>query len=67
MQNKRRLLRVPEAHRYILKTHGIRLSEKTLRQWVFLRKVASTRIGGMVFIQADSLDEMVREVPAIPR
>ena len=67
MRNRRRLLRVPEAHRYIQETHGIRLAEKTLRQWIYQRKVASTRVGGMVYIQADSLDAMVREVPARQR
>jgi hypothetical protein len=63
----KRLMRVPEAHRYLQMAHGVRLSEKTLRQWVFLRKVASTRVGGMVYIQAESLDEMVQESPAIQR
>lgn len=70
MQKQRRrlrLLRVPEAQSYIQETHGVRLSEKTLRQWILLRKVAVTKVGGLVFIQRNSLDLMVREIPATIR
>jgi hypothetical protein len=65
MRNRKRLMRVQEAHRYLKDVHGLPVSEKTLRQWVFQRKVAITKIGGMLFIQVDSLDGMIRETPAV--
>jgi hypothetical protein len=65
MRTRKRLMRVPEAHRYLKDVHGLPVAEKTLRQWVYHRKVAVTKIGGMLFIQVDSLDGMIHETPAV--
>jgi hypothetical protein len=67
MQKKLKLLRVPQAREYMHEARGVNLSERTLRQWILLRKIDVTKIGGMVFVSTDSLDSMIKLIPAIER
>lgn len=56
----RGLLRVPQAAQYL---DGA-VSQTTLRQWIWHRRVESVRIGGCVFIPKLALDRMIVRTPA---
>jgi hypothetical protein len=55
-----RLHRIPSAVEYL---NGV-ISEKTLRQWVWRRRIPVVRIGGAVCIAEDVLDGLREDVPA---
>jgi excisionase family DNA binding protein len=57
---KRRFYRIPRAVEYLNST----ISAKTLRQWIWRRKIPFVRIGGAVCIAEEVLDGMVEDVPA---
>jgi excisionase family DNA binding protein len=63
LAKRSKLLRVPQAAEYL---NGI-VSEKTLRSWIFLKKIDVVRIGGAVCIPVEALDKMIEHVPAVPR
>jgi hypothetical protein len=52
---QRRLLRIPKAVEYMNGT----LTAATLRQWIWLRKIESVRIGRAVCVNADELDKII--------
>ena len=51
----RRLLRIKQAREYLNNV----ISEKTLRDWIWRKKVETVRVGRCVCICADSLDAIV--------
>lgn len=51
---KRKLLRVRAAVRYLDNV----FAEKTLRQWIWLNKIETVRIGRTVCIPQDALDRL---------
>jgi excisionase family DNA binding protein len=53
----RTLLRIPQAIEYV----GGVITASTLRQWIWLRKIESIRIGRAVCIPADALDKIIEE------
>jgi excisionase family DNA binding protein len=55
LKHKPRLLRVPQAVEYL---DGC-VTESTLRQWIFHRKIESVRIGGSVCIPVAVLDALI--------
>jgi len=52
--------RLSEAHQHL---NGA-IPEKTIRQWAAMRRIASMRIGGTVFVSIDGLKAMVKVTPA---
>jgi excisionase family DNA binding protein len=64
-QAARVLLRIPKALAYV---NGV-ITEKTLRQWIWERKIESVRIGRAVCIPQDSLDRIIERgtTPALER
>ena len=63
MENNRQLLRIPQAVDYL---QGI-ITARTLRQWVWRRKIETVRIGNAVCIPVDVLDTLIARgtTPAI--
>jgi len=55
-----KLYRIPQAKAYL----NDAISEKTLRQWIFKRRIPFVRIGGAVCISEDVLEGLKEEVPA---
>ena len=51
----RRLLRIRQAREYLNNA----VAEKTLRDWIWRRKVETVRVGRSVCICADSLDALI--------
>lgn len=65
MKAQRKLLRIPGAVEYMNGT----VTAATLRQWVWLRKIETVRIGRAVCIPIDALDELIERgtLPALER
>jgi len=59
----RKLFRIRQAREYLDRT----IAEKTLRDWVWRRKIESVRVGRAVCIPQDALDKIIQRgtVPAI--
>jgi hypothetical protein len=59
------LLRVPEATQYLADKLGQpAVTEKTMRAWISQRRIDVVKVGGMVYLTPEALDEMVEERPA---
>lgn len=54
-KHKPHLLRVPQAAAYLDNVITVR----TLRQWIFAKKIESVRIGGAVCIPVHALDSLI--------
>ena len=54
------LYRIPQAAEYL---DGV-ISVKTLRQWIWRRRIPVVRIGGAVCIAQHVLDAMKEDIPA---
>jgi excisionase family DNA binding protein len=52
---KRKLLRIPAAVEYV---NGA-IKAKTLRQWIWMRKIEAVRVGRAVCIPAEALDRLI--------
>jgi excisionase family DNA binding protein len=55
LKHKPRLLRIPQAVEYL---DGC-ITESTLRQWIFHRKIESVRIGSSVCVPVAVLDALI--------
>ncbi len=59
----RKLLRIPQAVEYM----GGVITAATLRQWIWLRKIETVRLGRVVCIPVEALDEVIERgtMPAL--
>lgn len=64
-RKQRRLLRIPQAAEYL----GGVIKEKTLRQWIYHRRIETVRIGRAVCIPVEALDAIIDRgtLPALER
>lgn len=62
-KRQRRPMRIPQASEYV----GGVITEKTFRQWIWLRRIEHVRIGRSVCIFQDTLDRLLEQgtVPAL--
>lgn len=51
----RRLLRIPDAVEYLNQT----VTASTIRGWIWRKQIEHVRIGGVVCISSDALDQMI--------
>jgi excisionase family DNA binding protein len=62
-RTQRKLFRIPQAVDYL----GGAVKAATLRQWIWLRKIETVRIGRAVCIPQDALDRLIDRgtIPAL--
>jgi excisionase family DNA binding protein len=56
MANSRKLLRIKQAVAYV---NGV-VTEKTLRDWIWRRKIEVVRVGRCVCVSEDALDAIIQ-------
>jgi excisionase family DNA binding protein len=63
MANGRKLLRIKQAVAYV---NGV-VTEKTLRDWIWRRKIEVVRVGRCVCVSQDALDAIIQRgtLPAL--